>query len=652
MRRHETLFLLASAAVAAAAPPALKSWVDGRLRDGVEPALSRALGLPVSIGEAEADLVGGVVLRHVRVGNTFAAEAVSAGVGLTHLLAGTLTADEIEVVRPRLAARLDGGRLDLGIRRGRGGPSAGADSRPRRIRVSGGEVIVDLGDAGVVRAEGVELYPQEGGVRVVAGRSTVSVARGPWRVAATFPRAGLDVALPSLVVARAALDGGTIAVEAAGAPPLVVERALFVHGADTRVSGEIAGLGPASLRIEPGDGLTFTAAARALPLAPLAPALPAWLAPAGRAGGEVVGHVRGGDIDLELALRLDGVRLVDPLVSTAPLPLTLALDGSLALRPADRAARGRVEVRSGPLVVAVVADGALAADRSLARLTASAELARVGCAEALTGFPAPLRAPLDGLGLGGEIAGRAAVAWDAARPDATRLDVDVDADCGVDEVPAALGDLRGGVAHAFPDGTSRRLAPGQPHYTALRDMPAFLPAAFVAAEDARFFAHPGFDLEQMRRSLARDLAARRVERGGSTITQQLVKNLYLTRDRTLARKLAEAMLTFVVEARASKQQILELYLNVIELGDGVYGVEPGARRWFGKGVHELTLAEAALLAAVTPAPLTLERRLAATHRVDADVAERMRAILSGMRGAVGRDAVRRAIDEIPRLRLR
>src|SRR5262249_57165187 len=83
MRRHETLFLLASAAVAAAAPPALKSWVDGRLRDGVEPALSRAPGLPGSIGEAEARLRGRVVLRHVRVGDTFAAEAVSARVGVT-----------------------------------------------------------------------------------------------------------------------------------------------------------------------------------------------------------------------------------------------------------------------------------------------------------------------------------------------------------------------------------------------------------------------------------------------------------------------------------------------------------------------------------------------------------------------------------------
>jgi hypothetical protein len=647
---RERAFLVAAAALAAAAPLALKQWVDARLHDGAEPALARALGVPVAIGDAEADLVGGLTLRRVRVGRVFSADAVSAGVGLTHLLAGVLTADEIEVVRPRVWAHLDGGRLDLGLHRGGGGGAGGGVGRPRRIRVRGGEVVVDLGETGRVRAEDVALYPQEGGVRVVAGRSTLGLTRGPFQLTATFPRAGVDVALPTLAVARAAVDGGTVTLTSAGAPPLVVDRAVIVHGADTRVAGDIAGAGPASVRFEPGDGVTFTARAHALPLAPFAAALPAWLVPAGRVTGEVVGHVRGGDIDLELGVTLDGVTVADPLVSTAPLPLHLAVDGSIALRPAERAARGRIDVRSGRLVLSMTADGALAGDRSLERLTASVELPSVGCAEALTGFPAPVRAPLDGLGLGGEIAGRAAMAWDASRPDETRLAIDLDVGCGVDQVPAAVADLGG--PHAFPDGSVRRLAPGEPRYAALRDMPAHLPAAFVAAEDARFYAHHGFDAEQLRRSLARDLETRRVERGGSTISQQLVKNLFLTRDRTLARKLAEAVLTYVVEARANKPKILELYLNVIELGDGVYGVEPGARRWFGKSANEVTLVEAAFLAAIAPAPLTLERRMAATHRVDDETAERMRAILNGMRAWAGGEAVRDAIDAIPRLRLR
>jgi membrane peptidoglycan carboxypeptidase len=109
-----------------------------------------------------------------------------------------------------------------------------------------------------------------------------------------------------------------------------------------------------------------------------------------------------------------------------------------------------------------------------------------------------------------------------------------------------------------------------------------------------------------------------------------VKNLFLTRERTLSRKLLEAVLTWRLEARVSKRRILEAYLNVIELGDGVYGLEAGARRWFGKPAAQLDVAEAAFLAAMTPAPQSSTRRILAQGHLDAETRARVDAVLRSM----------------------
>ncbi len=139
-------------------------------------------------------------------------------------------------------------------------------------------------------------------------------------------------------------------------------------------------------------------------------------------------------------------------------------------------------------------------------------------------------------------------------------------------------------------------------YVPLKDIPEHVVQAFLSAEDRNFFNHHGVDVGAVIRAFFANLKAGRVVQGGSTITQQLARNLFLTRERTLKRKLREALLAIKIERTFSKEKILELYLNQIYLGSGAYGVEAASRIYFGKHVKELTLEEAALLAGLPKAP--------------------------------------------------
>lgn len=126
--------------------------------------------------------------------------------------------------------------------------------------------------------------------------------------------------------------------------------------------------------------------------------------------------------------------------------------------------------------------------------------------------------------------------------------------------------------------------------------------AVVAAEDAAFFTHEGFDWEGIKEAAKYNLEAGELKRGGSTITQQLAKNLYLSSERSLFRKAREALITRSLEDHLTKERILELYLNVAEWGQGVYGAEAAARHHFKKSARDLTPDEAAWLAAILPSP--------------------------------------------------
>ena len=140
---------------------------------------------------------------------------------------------------------------------------------------------------------------------------------------------------------------------------------------------------------------------------------------------------------------------------------------------------------------------------------------------------------------------------------------------------------------------------------ALKELPRYVPQAFIAIEDRRFYSHHGIDPIGISRAVIANVLRRGVAQGGSTITQQLAKNLFLTQRRTLARKLQEAVLALWIEHKFSKNEILELYLNRVYFGAGAYGIEAASQRYFSKSARQLALPEAAVLAGLVRSPSRL-----------------------------------------------
>ncbi len=136
----------------------------------------------------------------------------------------------------------------------------------------------------------------------------------------------------------------------------------------------------------------------------------------------------------------------------------------------------------------------------------------------------------------------------------------------------------------------------------LKDIPLNLRHATVAIEDRRFYEHSGVDMRGVARAVYANLRGRRLTQGGSTITQQLARNVYLTQRRTIQRKIQEIFLAILIERNFSKDRILELYLNQVFYGSGAFGVQAASRVYFGKDVKELDLSECALIAGLPQEP--------------------------------------------------
>jgi penicillin-binding protein 1A len=159
----------------------------------------------------------------------------------------------------------------------------------------------------------------------------------------------------------------------------------------------------------------------------------------------------------------------------------------------------------------------------------------------------------------------------------------------------------------------------------LKELPPYLPNAFIAIEDRRFYSHFGVDPIGIARALVANMLRLGVSQGGSTLTQQLAKNLFLTQERTMQRKAQEAALAIWLERKFSKAQILELYLNRVYFGSGAWGIEQAAQRYFGKTAKYLSLSEAAMLAGLVKSP----SRLAPTHNYEAAM-KREQVVLAAM----------------------
>jgi hypothetical protein len=182
------------------------------------------------------------------------------------------------------------------------------------------------------------------------------------------------------------------------------------------------------------------------------------------------------------------------------------------------------------------------------------------------------------------------------------------------QMPPAISRLRGDFVFRSDDGPGPHrpidVSPASPDFIALRDVPPLFVRTLLLAEDAGFYGHRGIDLRELPSALLTNWSRGGAARGASTISQQLAKNLFLSRDKEIGRKLQELAITFLLESALGKDRILEIYLNIIEWGPDLRGLRPAARRYFDREPRELTPAEMAFLVSIIPGPIKYQSSFA------------------------------------------
>lgn len=229
--------------------------------------------------------------------------------------------------------------------------------------------------------------------------------------------------------------------------------------------------------------------------------------------------------------------------------------------------------------------------------------------------PGPVLGRLRGLRLSGSLSFNIGLLLDWDFPDSSDVSIDIDASgLRVDHSPVSFGRLASasGETVLMRDswGNSRTVgldSVSRPGFVSIRSFPPWLEPLICAAEDGTFRHHGGFSEFHLRNSIRADMSQGRFIRGGSTLSMQLVKNLFLSREKTLARKLQEVFLTWRMEAHLSKDRIIELYVNVVELGPDVFGFGEAASYYFGTTVENLSVRETAFLVSILPGPKLYHR---------------------------------------------
>jgi monofunctional biosynthetic peptidoglycan transglycosylase len=361
--------------------------------------------------------------------------------------------------------------------------------------------------------------------------------------------------------------------------------------------------------------------------------------------GEVQAQLRGGPVSLHsLGVREGdfGLTGVQNATLQASGDVTLAADGStLAFSGsgvADRVALSRAELSGAPLSgihsgfrargtaaldgsrlflddgelsfgdVRVQGSGLLTRSAHAVQTHWSGGVPLASCQALLDATPHGLAPLIAGMRLSGTFAVKADLDYDSLHPAETRVRLDVANDCRVDQVPAELSPRRFEQAWQREVKGADKLpmeiesGPGTPDWVPIDAISPFMTTAVLVCEDGHFERHHGFDFEAIENSIKDNLIKGRFVRGASTISMQLAKNLYLGKEKTLGRKLQEAALTVLLEQQLSKQELMELYLNVIEFGPGIYGIGPAAHYYFAKRASDLSLGQALYIATILPNP--------------------------------------------------
>ncbi len=291
------------------------------------------------------------------------------------------------------------------------------------------------------------------------------------------------------------------------------------------------------------------------------------------------------------------------------------------MRGIDLGWRGQVEL-SGDLQRVELSDTELRIGKTRVELSGSVqwedgELTRgdlrggvplASCQSMIQSAPPSLLPQLQALTMEGTFSLQASATFDFAVSPPPRVTWQMENDCRISGVPDELDPRRftsswvREVVGADGRPVTVETGPGTPSWVPIESISPHMPTAIVICEDARFYRHRGFDQAAIASAIADNLRARKFVRGASTVSMQLAKNLYLPRDKTASRKLQEAVLTILLEQSLTKDQLMELYLNVIEFGPGIYGIGPAAAYYFNSTAGQLSLGQSLYLASILPNP--------------------------------------------------
>jgi len=629
--------------------------------------LSRAAGVPIRVEGLRGKLSpAAIVLEGLTIdaksrGAVLVVDRAEAELELS--LRHRPVVQRIRLMRPRL--HLTPSRW-VSVARDRRRPAVQRVKPPQRraadlplVEIRDGSLTIEL-DRAVVRSGGIYLHrsatPDH--LRLVLGSTQLLWAGNPL-LAVSSAAADLDphqLLRPARVAALAAsvhLPGSPDS--AIGLHKVLLERQL--DGYQIQLEGKTAGrrTGKFQLTCQLDGGSApqkVDLSLHDVALSALEPLLEAAGLQAGqsRVSGTVTLQSDDGDYRLHALLSARGLRIEHPYLASRTVgPFDAQLRGDISIAP-DRSAIRVNQLRFAIGDAVVDLDGELVSSARSTRLSVDLTLPKTPCQKVLASLPAGFAPALDGMALDGELGVKGRLRLDTADLGATVVDLTLDplrcrmlSDPPEADVRSLLGEVTVPVSGPRGRGMQWPLGPSNPDWQPYGAISRHVRTAFVVAEDGRFFGHDGFDEKQLKKAFVANLEQGRLLRGASTISQQLIKNVFLNHRRTLSRKFQEAVLTWRLEQVVPKRRILELYLNLVEMGPGVYGVAQASRHYFGRSVRVLTPLQAAHLAALTPSPRHFGQRF--ERGVDPGLAwtEKLRMLLRMMRraGSISREEQKR-----------
>jgi hypothetical protein len=287
--------------------------------------------------------------------------------------------------------------------------------------------------------------------------------------------------------------------------------------------------------------------------------------------------------------------------------LNVGWDGSITYDPSsNRVHTNKLRILLGN--VASHIQGEVELEETRKQVRGSIEVPLAACHDFFAALPDGFAPLLTNWDVDGTFGTSIHIDYDSKSPDRSLVKLKLDNKCQIRSVPGTVNPnkFQGPFALDVEDEQgaiqSMSFGPGTWNWVPLSEISPYIESAVLVCEDGRFLKHNGFDIEAIQNSIRENIKTGRFARGGSTVSMQLAKNLYLRRDKTLSRKLQEAALTMLIEQNFGKQQLLELYLNIIEYGPGIYGIGPAAKYYFNTTPERLTLAQSYYLISLLPNP--------------------------------------------------